>query len=290
MVDKPTTQRSKVFELFENGKRFTEELLRENEKLRLANAQLQTESREIKAQFVQVDVPHLQHKVRLLEEELASLRQENNELRALFASVEQENREFADRYLKVERQNSDLVNLYVASYRLHSTLNFDEVLAIIKEIVINMIGSETFGIYVVDEKARGLALITHEGMEDMLAKDNRHSRVPLGEGALGKTAQNGEIYTAPEGTPLQEVGPQPIVCIPLKAGERLVGVISIHRLLLQKDGFRPVDFELFELLAGHAATALYSAKMYSLSERKRSTLEGFIDLLRQSDPEAPSKS
>jgi hypothetical protein len=40
-----------------------------------------------------------------------------------------------------------------------------------------------------------------------------------------------------------------------------------------------VDYELFTLLAGHAATAIFSAKLYSESERKLSTIQSFIGLL-----------
>ena len=39
--------------------------------------------------------------------------------------------------------------------------------------------------------------------------------------------------------------------------------------------------ELFTLLAGHAATAIFSAKLYSTSARKLTTLQGFLELLKQ---------
>jgi len=56
-------------------------------------------------------------------------------------------------------------------------------------------------------------------------------------------------------------------------------VIVIYKLLVQKDQFNNVDYELFTLLAGHAATAVFSSRLYSDSERKLSTIQGFIDLL-----------
>ena len=72
---------------------------------------------------------------------------------------------------------------------------------------------------------------------------------------------------------------KPIVCIPLKIKEQVIGVITIYKLLVQKDEFTSVDYELFTLLAGHAATAVFSSRLYSDSERKLSTIQGFIDLL-----------
>jgi hypothetical protein len=53
----------------------------------------------------------------------------------------------------------------------------------------------------------------------------------------------------------------------------------IYRLLQQKDGFSALDNELFTLLAGHAATAIFASRLYAQSERKLSTIQGFIDLL-----------
>ncbi len=71
----------------------------------------------------------------------------------------------------------------------------------------------------------------------------------------------------------------PMVCIPLKIKEHVIGVIVIYKLLVQKRQFTNVDYELFTLLAGHAATAVFSSRLYSESERKLSTIQGFIDLL-----------
>ena len=71
----------------------------------------------------------------------------------------------------------------------------------------------------------------------------------------------------------------PIAAIPLKIKENVIGVISIYKLLVQKDAFTAVDYELFSLLAAHAATAIFSSKLYSQSERKLTTIQGFLDLL-----------
>ena len=266
---------ARVLELFEQGRKFTEDLLKENERLRVAVAQARTEVRELENQYVKVDVARLQRRLLSVEDELQGLREENTELKARFRSVEDENREFADRYVQVERQNSDLVSLYVASQRLHSTLNYDEVVGIVKEIVINLIGSEEFAIYVVESTGTSLVLVGQEGMEQTATPS-----VPIGTGILGECAQRGEIHLAPSGASMHTMGPEPIACIPLKVGEDVVGVIAIHTLLRQKAEFRAVDLEMFELLGGHAGSALYVSSLYAVSERKRNTLEGLIRMLK----------
>jgi len=66
----------------------------------------------------------------------------------------------------------------------------------------------------------------------------------------------------------------------MKIKEHVIGVIVIYSLLIQKEKFTNVDFELFNLLAGHAATAIFSSRLYTQSERKLTTIQGFLQLLK----------
>ena len=43
----------------------------------------------------------------------------------------------------------------------------------------------------------------------------------------------------------------------------MIGVIAIYSLLIQKEKFSNVDYEPFNLLAGHAATAIFSSRLYT---------------------------
>ena len=253
--------------MFQQAKEFTEELLKENERLRFRLVAQENASAGASA-----DEPTQALKKRILE-----LEERLAELEARFQRVEEENKEFADRYIEIESQNNNLANLYVASYQLHSTMDYHEVVRIVQEIIINLIGAEAFHIFVVSDKTGELELETSEGQEAP-----RRSLAP-GEGLIGGAAQSGENFFGddvahPEPTAFEE----PIAVIPLKIGENVIGVISINKLLTQKTAFTPMDYELFTLLAGHAATAIFSAKLYSSSTRKLSTLQGFLDMLKQS--------
>jgi transcriptional regulator with GAF, ATPase, and Fis domain len=176
----------------------------------------------------------------------------------------------------VEAENNNLANLYVASYQLHSTLDFNESLKIILEIVMNLIGAEEFSIMMLDERTNELTIVAQEGM----GPEARPS-VKLGDGTIGGSAKSGDAFYR-EGDPTDLGGVDyfhPLVCIPLKIKEHVIGVLAIYKLLMQKKEFAAVDYELFTLLAGHAATAIFSSRLYSDSERKLSTIQGFIDLL-----------
>ena len=104
----------------------------------------------------------------------------------------------------------------------------------------------------------------------------------MSEGIIGTSARTGLSYFA-EQVVVREPTPfaLPIAVIPLKIKDSVIGVVSINKLLVQKKAFTGMDHELFKLLAGHAATAIFAAKLYSTSERKLSTLQGFLDMLKQ---------
>jgi hypothetical protein len=142
--------------------------------------------------------------------------------------------------------------------------------------VINLIGAEVFHILMVSEKTGQLEVEASEGQTP-----GRHT-IPLGDGTIGGTAQSGENYFA-ESVARKDPAPfeEPLAVIPLKIKDSTIGVISINKLLVQKTSFTSMDYELFTLLAGHAATAIFSAKLYSTSARKLSTLQGFLDMLKQ---------
>jgi transcriptional regulator with GAF, ATPase, and Fis domain len=254
--------------IFRKGEEFTQELLKENERLRYKIIKLEEERNGL----VELsDNPQVEK----LRERLAEVEEERTRLIDRFREVEEENKGFATRYVEVEEENNNLANLYVASNQLHSTLDFNEVMRIIIEIMINLVGAEKFVIMLLDESSGVLSTIASEGLEEGALR-----KVRIGEGIIGKSVQNSENYFESnfEGSSDEEF--HPIVCIPLRIKEQTLGAIVVFSLLEQKKTkLSRVDEELFLMLAGHAATAVFSSKLYSQSERKLSTIQGFIDLL-----------
>ena len=270
-----STRGEEFLHAFKRGMEFTKELLHENERLRRRLAEV--EDRQQSAARSPADWEKLRHeligRIRGLEHEHASLRERLRE-------VEAENQSFAGRYVEIEEENNTLANLYVASYQLHSTLDVDEVLRITIEIVINLIGADAFAIYLLDARQQELRAVAAEGLDAA-----QLPRCRVGEGRLGEAVAAGRAL-AFEAEARGEAGAarridleRPLVCIPLRVEREPMGAIAIFGLLQQKQGFSTLDHELFEVLAGHAATALFAARLYSQSERKLSTIQGFIDLL-----------
>lgn len=270
MSEDRSDKAEKFLELFNKGKEFTEELLRENQRLRYRMAGLEAES-----------ATRSSDEIQRLRAEISQLADENRRIQQRFREVEEENKDFANRYIEIEEQNNNLANLYVASYQLHSTLDFREVIQIVQEIIINLVGAEAFAILLLDEKTNELKAIAFEGEDTMPGVDQISTR--LGEGILGQVAKTGESFYINQDVEGGEVTlEKPLAAVPLKIKEHVIGLIVIYRLLQQKDAFSAVDYELFSLLAAHAATAIFSSKLYSQSERKLNTIQSFLDLLTTS--------
>jgi transcriptional regulator with GAF, ATPase, and Fis domain len=262
-----TRKVDEFLEIFRKGEEFTKEILRENEKLRFRIAQLEGT----------VQKPGDEAKVRTYEERIKKLENEIDAITERYRKVEEENKDFATKYVEVEEINNALANLYVASYQLHSTLDFDEVLRIILEIVVNLIGAEIFVVLLIDDKSNDIVPVSAEGVALAAVPKAR-----IGEGIIGFVAKEGESYFAADMSKGGDVAKgEPIVCIPLKIKEHVIGAIAIFSLLTQKEGFTNVDYELFNLLAGHAATAIFSARLYTQSERKLTTIQSFLELLKE---------
>lgn len=254
-------------EYFEKGKAFTEELLRENDRLRLEAVKLEAEMIDLRSKYDPIRLDALTEENRQLGGKLQTLE-------ARFDEVEKESMDFANRYTEVQLQNENLMNLYVASYQLHSSLDPEEVVAIIQEIILNLIGAEEYLVFL-KEKTRGdLLIIAGEGptgpVEERCLQEI--------DAVLASVLDDGESYfESPDELPTSSH----LACTPLKVRGEVVGAISISKLLDQKrDGLTAIDREILSLLANHAATALTSANLHSRTKRKLHTVEGFIDLLR----------
>lgn len=189
---------------------------------------------------------------------VAEMSQKESLLQERLVAIENESRTYSARYVEVEQQNTNLANLYVATYQLHGTLNRESVLAAIKEIVINLIGSEELAVWELDDATGSLQLVDSFGVDEVL-----WDRVGLDVGVIGGSAKSGERFVRGESMLTPTPGERSLMAvIPLKLDERVIGVIGIFTLLRQKAGFEAVDFELFDLLSSHAASALFCTRMF----------------------------
>ncbi len=267
--EKGAQNRAEEFlQIFKKGAEFTHELMKENERLRFRLLEMEKMQHDLGGEKESGE------ENRKLKQRIAELEAEKEEILGRISQIEAENQDFATRYVEIEQENNNLANLYIASYQLHSTLDFREVLQIIIEILINLVGGEEFAIMLLDEKTNQLQAVATEGIDR-----EEVPAVKMGVGIIGQVAKTGENYFVEDVSAYSPDMQNPMVCIPLKIKEHVIGVLVIYKLLIQKTRFNDLDYELFTLLAGHAATAVFSSRLYSDSERKLSTIQGFLELL-----------
>jgi hypothetical protein len=234
----------------DNTRRYVEEILAENEKLMLRVSCLEEERSRLERQLVATQTK-LDHQA--LEEE---------RLKRRFDDMESEQRRFFEGYAEIEQQNNNLASLYVATYGLHGSMDRGQVLLAIEEIVTNLIGSEEMAVFELDADGGELELVGSKGVEP-----EDFARVSLDSGRIGRVASSGEMYIADGQAPRDGKAALPqeaslTACVPFKIDDRVTGALAVFRLLDQKPGLEPLDFELFDLLGSQAAMALYATNLH----------------------------
>jgi hypothetical protein len=267
------TKKEFIQTFFKRAGEFTEELLRENERLRFKALELEEELR-VNAGGGPPVTPSTT--LRELVTRIETLENEREQLLHRFHSVERENMDFESRSKEIERENNNLANLYVASFQLHSTMDLREVTQIILEILLNFVGAKTFCVYLLDEQQGVLRPLAAEGVPR-----NEVPVVASGEGVIGGVVATGQpLY---DGAQRSSKGARsldrPLIVTPLRIKDRVVGAIVIWEFLQQKTELQDVDFELFNLLAAHAAFALQGAKLAAELGGRAPALWGAVDLV-----------
>ena len=256
-----------LLEIVRKGRDFTQEVVQENERLRYRIVQLEQEAQEGGA-------AHLQHLLGALQAENERLKEKVAFLEKRFSEVQAENEDFAQRQVEILQQNEGLANLYVASFQLHSTLDPDEVLGIVKEILINLVGAEELVVLVLDKRTGELSPVAWEGN---LAGGGGQAAAWAND-VVERVVRSAQAFFAAPGAP-RRAG-EPVAVVPLTIKKAVVGAIVLSRLLGHKPDLALLDMEILNLLAGHAATAIVSSRLYADAERKLKTIESFIELLK----------
>jgi nitrate/nitrite-specific signal transduction histidine kinase len=250
------SQAEEVVRTFSKGKRFAEDLLRENERLRykILDLQQQAEGKEMPGGGAVLDT----------EEENKRLRDELEKIKAHFDNLNRENKDFQSRYEEVEQQNENLLNLYVSGYQLHSTLQEDNVLAVIQEILLNLLGAEVFALWIVDQNSgelEPLVVVDESGL--LGGAPPRITPALQEEMAAGKSV----LFSGSERSEEEA-----LACIPLQLEEKTQGVLVIYKLLEQKKSLTSLDQELLNLLTTQAATAILGSMALSRTGKKLRSL------------------
>ena len=197
------------------------------------------------------------------------------DLAARLADVESDRAELSQQLSEYEQQVGRLMNLYVATYQLHATLDPAEVQATIAEIAINLLGAERFALLFWKSDSAECEIALQQGLEGDASGFYANNTYAGGDPAVDATLSDGVLRIGPID------GSDVLAAVPLTVQGATVGALVLLKLFDHKSVLRPDDRDLLDLLAAHAASALFAARVYSNTDRKLKTLESLVKLVRR---------
>ncbi|HTP79287.1 MAG TPA: SpoIIE family protein phosphatase [Bacteroidota bacterium] len=206
--------------------------------------------------------------------------------------VKEINRHFEYSTAEVEK----LRQLIEAAKTVNSTLDVNELLRLIVDTALSIVGAQGGTLYLIDEQKRELWSKVLKGSTMV------EIRLPVGKGIAGYVAATGDsiklsdAYLDPRFNP--EIDAQTgfhtksMLCVPIRNKQETV--IGVLQLLNKKEGVFTADDEQFiNALSVHSALALENARVYEL-ERQKIAMEKEIHAARNVQmslvpQEAPAK-
>src|SRR5438105_5076558 len=175
-----------------------------------------------------------------------------------------------DRHLRLLTETIEAVN---------STLDLEEVLALVARKVADALGADACFVYLYDERTDELVLRATHGTH--VAEMTRRPRMHPGEGITGAAAAE----RAPVAIPAQaELDPrfkavpnlpedeyESILAVPILARERLAGALNVRTVRPRE--FRRDEIELLVAIAAQVAQTIVHAQLYAEAQRRVAELE-----------------
>ena len=169
------------------------------------------------------------------------------------------------------RQNRHL-KVLAESAKMLTNLQLEETLSTAVQLSLDATGADSCQLFLLEPDDQLLRAHVvrmdpkHYGPE--IAEMYRSLRVPVGQGMVGWVAQHGQAVNAGDSErdprsvhmPGTEVEDASAILAPLRAGERVTGLIRASRKGLHQ--FSAEDLQLLEVLAGQAAVAIENARLY----------------------------
>ncbi len=207
-------------------------------------------------------------------------RQDHAETVAAFADQVAIALENSRLFENTQRQLEELSLLNEVAAAITEASDEDELLNNVVQIVGSAFFSDHFGVLLLNEEVDGLQ--EHSSYHSVPVDATLNIIIPLGQGISGQVAVSGQPrlvrdvdqesnYIRPQNDSMRSE-----LCVPLKIGERVIGVINAESR--QVDNFTEADQSLLITVAGQLATAierLRSEQIVRQSEgRYRSLFEG----------------
>ncbi|GEM_PF-1341076 len=158
---------------------------------------------------------------------------------------------------ETRRQLRELTILHEISKASAAAVNEDKLIEQVTEIIAESLYPHTFGVLLVDRDRGGV--VAHPSYR------GPHTFVPFGEGVIGEVAQDGGVRLisnalSPAEYPAGKHPSSSILCLPIKIGEQIIGVIYAESP--HPEAFNQTDERLLTTVAGQLATAIEKERLF----------------------------
>ena len=177
-------------------------------------------------------------------------------------------RQIAELGRRLEHEVGTLNRLIEITGLLNSTLNVDELLALIMRSGADLLEAETTSLFLLDEDRNELEIAVATGAP---AENVMRQRIPAGTGIAGWVVEHGEpaIVDDPSsdarfyGGIDEQSGFQTrnVLAVPLRTKDKVIGVVEI--INKREGGFSQDDVRVASALADQAGTAIDNARLYA---------------------------
>jgi PAS domain S-box-containing protein len=189
-------------------------------------------------------------------------------------------------YIETERRADQMATVADVGREVSATLDLQAVLASIAGHVHSLFNAQDTIVRLIQPDGRTFQTVVALGK---YAEQFQNSTVELGEGISGAIAQTGvaeviaDVSKDPRGlhvsgTPEEEDAPETMMCSPLIARDRTIGLISLYRAI-QDGQFTQVDLDFLTGLARQAAIAVENARLFEAAQESQRRLSDIIDFL-----------
>src|SRR5438270_1456168 len=180
------------------------------------------------------------------------------------------------------RERSELLDfLLEVSAAITQTLDLDQLLANVAEIVQKVLPYDLFAILLYSDRRRDLRIRYAVGHRDDVV---RNLSIAIGEGITGAAAANrepvlaGDVRNDPRYLNTVDVV-RTELAVPMTARGKLVGVIDLQSTRV--NAYTEYDRALLRLVAGRVAIAIDNARLYRRVERQNRTLKTLTNISRE---------
>jgi hypothetical protein len=194
------------------------------------------------------------------------------ELERRLLESERDQEELTSQLVDAENLAGKLMSLYVATYQLHVSLDPIEVQNAIAEIAKDLLGASSFALLIKDELEGGCEVALAERID--AASRYQGGRYDGGDAMVDATLADGILRLD------SDEDSEALAAVPLRVEDAIVGALVILRVLEHKSTPLSEDRDILDLLAAHAASALFAARVYSKTDRKLRTLQSLVNLIR----------